>query len=411
MNILIATSTVTFNAGIPSFNRELSSLLGKDNTLDLLVDENISIYTGYRKVYTTAAFNLNSLKSSRKLVELINDNGYDLIINSNSHALAIIAPFINDDTKILTVSHSLGTLDCDNAAFNHRYIDGIIALSNNCKEYILSRFKRLSSDKVSVVYNSVATLDNSQELNTSKRSNNTLSIVFAGGTAPSKSPDIAIKVLRELCKTNLRFKFYWLGNSTPPLKKFQPYSDIREILPHDDRIVITGRIPQSEASKIIASCNIFLAPSRREGFPMALLEAMRVGCIPIISDYNIANKEVIKNEDTGFIISHNDISGFVSLIKDIIVNHDRYIDIYQNTYRDFIDNLSFSVWYRNIDNVVRGIKNKHKQRKRFTNTSFLSSLYRFKLLDKYNLVENHIKEVIPCAYIFWKIYKSNKQCQ
>ena len=44
MKILLATSSVTPNAGIPSFNRELCSLLNVENEMHLLVDENIESY-------------------------------------------------------------------------------------------------------------------------------------------------------------------------------------------------------------------------------------------------------------------------------------------------------------------------------------------------------------------------------
>ena len=290
-------------------------------------------------------------------------------------------------------------------------MDGIIALSDNCKKYIVKRFNGLIPEKVTVIYNSVAALSEATEIRSSKLHNRIISIVFAGGTAPSKSPEIVIDVLKKLCETDLPFKFYWLGNITPPLKKIQPYSDIRAILPDDNRIKITGRIPQHEASNIIANCNIFLAPSKREGFPMALLEAMRIGCIPIISDFDIANKEVITDGKNGFVIKRNDINGFVNLIKDVIENHEKYYDIYNNTYLYFTENLSFNIWYKKIRSVVEGIRDSHKRRLKISRIRFLSSLFRFRFLDKYNLIENHFKEVIPCAYSFWTLYKSNKQCQ
>ena len=44
MKILLATSSVTPNAGIPSFNRELCRLLNVENEMHLLVDENIESY-------------------------------------------------------------------------------------------------------------------------------------------------------------------------------------------------------------------------------------------------------------------------------------------------------------------------------------------------------------------------------
>ena len=52
MKILLATSSVTPNAGIPSFNRELCSLLNEENEVHLLVDENIESYQGYVRTYS-----------------------------------------------------------------------------------------------------------------------------------------------------------------------------------------------------------------------------------------------------------------------------------------------------------------------------------------------------------------------
>lgn len=52
MKILLATSSVTPNAGIPSFNRELCRLLNVENEMHLLVDENIESYRGYAKIYS-----------------------------------------------------------------------------------------------------------------------------------------------------------------------------------------------------------------------------------------------------------------------------------------------------------------------------------------------------------------------
>lgn len=407
MRILIATSSVTPNAGIPSFNRELCNLLNDNNDIDLLVDEAIDSYPGYGNVFSTK--NCQSYRQVKTLLSTINARGYDIIINSNSHFLAIITPFINNKSRIITVSHSLGTLDCDNAAFNHRYIDSVIALSENCRKYLTKRFRLLSKEKIRVIFNSVANADNASELREIKKDSDTISIVFAGGTAPSKNPELVYQIIRMLCAADLTFEFYWLGNTTPPLKIVQPFKDIRQILPDDNRIKILGRIPQSQAAEIIAKCNVFLAPSRREGFPMALLEAMRVGCIPIVSDYNIANKEIIEDGKNGYILSHKDVTSFVELLKNIIINHQSYSRIYDNSYKTFIDRLSFKVWREDIQSVCSDGEPNHKQRKNnFTRTGYLRQKLAFGFLDRYNLIENQLKEVLPSAIKFYKFFKSYK---
>lgn len=406
MKILLATSSVTPNAGIPSFNRELCSLLNEENEVHLLVDENIESYQGYVRTYSTYGINIYNFGDASNILSKLLIENYDVIINSNSHIMSLLAAFIDNKTRLITVSHSLGTMDCDNAAFNNEYIDNIIALSSSCKNYIIHRFGIKNNDKIKVVFNSVTDNPDSAAKRQAKMTAEKIKIVFAGGSAASKSPDVVVPIVNELCKSNLPFEFYWLGITTPPLKKFQPFKDIRLILPNDERVIVTGLIPQQQAAEIIASCNVFLAPSRREGFPMALLEAMRIGCIPIVSDFRIANQEIIRDGINGFIISHKDIKSFVDRLSDIIENHANYKNVYEASYKTFVEELSFPVWRKCIYSIISRGALYHKQRRVMKKYAYKVVVNRFKLLDKYNLIENYMTEVLPCAIKFYKYYKN-----
>ena len=409
MKILLATSSVTPNSGIPSYNRELCSLLDEDNEMHLLVNENIQFYSGYEKIFSTYGMNIYKYDDVSKLLRCILSEHYDVIINSNSHVMSMLAAFLDNNTRLITVSHSLGTMDCDSAVFNNMYIDNIIALSASCKDYISKRFRIKDNKKIKVVFNSVANNPNADSLRKEKVEANKIKIVFAGGSAASKSPDLIVPIVHALCKTDTPFEFYWLGITTPPLKRFQPFNDIRLVLPKDKRIVVTGLLPQNKAAEIIASCNVFLAPSRREGFPMALLEAMRIGCIPVISDYKIANMEIIQDGKNGFIIPHNDLNAFVDRLVDIAKNHSNYRNIYEESYKTFVNELSFPVWKKHINEIIADCSAIHKPRILMTASAFQWVVWRFKMLDKYNFLENHVKEVLPCAIKFYKFYKKNKK--
>ena len=404
MKILLATSSVTPNAGIPSFNRELCSLLNVENEMHLLVDENIESYRGYAKIYSITGINIYNFEDASELLNKLQVENYDVIINSNSHIMSLLAAFVDDKTRLITVSHSLGTMDCDNAAFNNEYIDNIIALSSSCKDYISHRFGIKNNDKIKVVFNAVADNPEAEAMKKSKMAADKVKIVFAGGSAASKSPDLVVPIVHKLCKTNLSFEFYWLGITTPPLKKFQPFDDIRQVLPEDERVIVTGLIPQQKAAEIIASCNVFLAPSRREGFPMALLEAMRIGCIPVVSDFKIANQEIIRNGINGYVIPHKDVKAFVDRLSDIVKNHENYKRVYEESYKTFIEELSFPVWRKRIHSVIIENSATHKQRTAITKSAFRKVVWRFKMLDKCNLIENHMKEVLPCAIKFYMYY-------
>ena len=141
---------------------------------------------------------------------------------------------------------------------------------------------------------------------------------------------------------------------------------------------------------------------------MALLEAIRIGCIPVVSDYKIANREIIQDGKSGFIIPHNDVNAFVDRLVDIAKNHPNYRNIYEESYKTFVNVLSFPKWKKHINAVIADNTATHKPRVQMTASTFKWCTWRFRMLDKYNFLENHVKEVLPCAIRFYKFYKINK---
>lgn len=392
--ILIIECKVAGNPKQSNFKETIEAIGGKKEGL----------ITTIQQLFPDTGINIYNFEDASELLNKLQVENYDVIINSNSHIMSLLAAFVDDKTRLITVSHSLGTMDCDNAAFNNEYIDNIIALSSSCKDYISHRFGIKNNDKIKVVFNSVADNPEAEAMKKSKMAADKVKIVFAGGSAASKSPDLVVPIVHKLCKTDLPFEFYWLGITTPPLKKFQPFDDIRQVLPEDERVIVAGLIPQQKAAEIIASCNVFLAPSRREGFPMALLEAMRIGCIPVVSDFKIANQEIIRNGINGYVIPHKDVKAFVDRLSDIVKNHENYKRVYEESYKTFIEELSFPVWRKHIHSVIIENSATHKQRTAITKSAFRKVVWRFKMLDKCNLIENHMKEVLPCAIKFYMYY-------
>ena len=230
-------------------------------------------------------------------------------------------------------------------------------------------------------------------------------IVFSGGGTASKAPEIIYYIVKELLKTNLDFKFYWMGTTTPPFKKIQPFREIKDILPSDPRLIITGRVPREEAMQISNEANIFLTPSKREGCPMALIEAMRVGTIPITSDYNNGCKEIIQDNYNGFVIPHKEKDLFVKRIVDIIEHPSKYEIIYQNSFTTFKEQLSFDVWKAKMDSIISNCDSQHQKRM----IGFDSDAFRtYRKIQEYRSKKNlrHIlfHEYLPSALYFIRYY-------
>lgn len=403
MKILIASSSISLQGGIPSYNRELCNMLNKENDVHLLVEQDIDGSPGFSKVISIPDFDISNVDESQRLLGLLNSECYDVIINSNSHIISLLASYLTNKTNIIGTSHSLRYTESDTAAFNTEYIDTVIALSGYNKVYLDNKFNL--GDKCKVVSNFVADKEDAQEIRVKKKKNDVLSIVYVGGGAPTKSPEIVVKVVRELLKTDLKFKFTWLGLNTPPLKKIQPFQDMCCLLPKDNRLDYRGRVSSVEAAEVISNANIFFSPSRREGCPMSLLEAMSVGVIPISADYNIANKEIITNGENGFIIPRNKVSAFVERISDIIKNHSKYYPIYDNSYDTFKTTLSYDVWLKKMENVLGAKTLNHNERlKAFDAKHYLSNLKRFNKMNKKNRLHMMINETLPSALSCFGLY-------
>lgn len=63
-----------------------------------------------------------------------------------------------------------------------------------------------------------------------------------------------------------------------------------------DRVKLTGKLPHDETLRRIASADLFVLPSRFEGFGMAAVEAMSLGVPTITADFAASNEYLVDGE-------------------------------------------------------------------------------------------------------------------
>lgn len=412
MRILLCSSSFA-GGGITSYAQELINCYSEGNEFSVIIgnDDQNPIKKEGVKVYKYNCSDI-SFENVSRIVQLINEKIQpDILISSCAKALSIALPYLNNDIKVITVSHSLKYIEADMAAFNYEYTDVVIALSDYNKAYLDKTFSIKDKHKVQVVYNFVKEHQQAKQLLSDKKENKLVNIVFPGGAAASKTPEIVVDVLNRLLETNLDFKFYWMGSTGIHLIKYFPFfakRDVKNLVKKDSRVIFTGRVPRKEAEDIIANADIFLSPSRREGCPMSLIEAMRVGTISIVSDYDNANKEIIKNGINGFVIEHSDIDKFVDTIQNIITNKNQYLSIYDKSVETYFKELHFDVWKKKMDEIIFSSNVSHKKRKGKINQKDYQKIFRMfdKMLKKDNFLFL-IQEPLPLLFRFQKYKKYN----
>ena len=69
-----------------------------------------------------------------------------------------------------------------------------------------------------------------------------------------------------------------------------------------NKTIFHGFLPKKEINRIYSKSHFIVLPSKSEGFPKVIAEAMNFGCLPIVSDVSCIG-QYIKNDVNGFLLS------------------------------------------------------------------------------------------------------------
>lgn len=416
MKILIANNVFDRGGGITTYCSELIKCLSKNHELTVVLKDDslfpISV-PGVKVLYHDTQD--LSVDNARLFIKLINEDVKpDIVIGSFALIVPVIAPFLNDTISVMTLSHSGKYFASDNSALNHKFLDHIIAASSDYnKRYLEKKFCVKDKSKIRVIYNSVASNSELEQLRFDKQARDVVSIVYSGGGLPGKNPDLVLKILCRLLKTDLNFKFYWTGGSRLPLPKtiikHCKLNDVKQFLGEDDRIEFVDRIPSSkDFVDFISSANILLTPSRNEGCSMLLLQALRSGCIIMAGDYPHNNREIVEKGDCGFALNHRKPDEFVNKLIDIISYPKKYANLYENAHNTYQQLLTYPVWEKSMEELIICVPRHEQRRTTICDIRLRYDILRMKLMRKISHYKSLLFFTSRSLFNFYLLYFSLK---
>jgi len=137
-------------------------------------------------------------------------------------------------------------------------------------------------------------------------------ILHVGRLSEQKGQEIAIKAFAALNLNN--WELLLIGEGP----KRKEYEELIELLEMKDSIKLLGRI--KNVSDYYLKSSIFVFPSRYEGFPNALTEAMYMGLPCISADCPTGPSELIQSGINGFLVPIDDVSQFKEKIWQLAAN-------------------------------------------------------------------------------------------
>jgi glycosyltransferase involved in cell wall biosynthesis len=198
--------------------------------------------------------------------------------------------------------------------------DEIITISEFSKSEII-RYTRCNPEKISVISPGVDTTRYCPNPDRSILENFPISsddqiILFVGSEEPRKNLTVLIKAFYQLKKTIPEIKLLKVGGSQMGGDRKSLQKLIKELNLSND-FIFTGHVTESALPLFYNAADLFVFPSRYEGFGMPPLEAMACGC-PVICSNSTSLPEVVG--DAGVLIDPSDEHDLALKMHDILVD-------------------------------------------------------------------------------------------
>ena len=136
-------------------------------------------------------------------------------------------------------------------------------------------------------------------------------LLSVGRIVHQKGLDIAMRALGGLRELDWEWR---IAGDGPQMQVLQ---SLAKELGIEDRVHFLGWQSRDQLIASYKQANIFLFPSRHEGMPNAMLEAMASG-LPVIASCIAGSEELVLNDKTGYLIPSEDIASLQVALKKML---------------------------------------------------------------------------------------------
>jgi len=159
----------------------------------------------------------------------------------------------------------------------------------------------------------------------------TLKLCFLGRIVKSKGIFVILDALRSMEKHYKDFSFNLYGTGPELTTVLSDLETIKGL-----NFTYHGIVGGAKKWEALECSHIFLLPSLYgEGLPMAILEAMNVKCVPVVTN-DASISAVVQNDYNGFIVEKGDVEDLASRLTYVIENRQVLSDLSEKAH-DTID--------------------------------------------------------------------------
>lgn len=283
--------------------------------------------------FEVGKFSFLSALKSNQLYRLLNKYDFDVLIFNGPNELKLVAR-IAKKCGIKKIIYRRGSDKIIKNSFLNRYllenvVTDIIANSEATKRSLLYTGINIAH-KIQIINNGVTAPQHKIQRSRSED----LIVGAIGRLEREKGFDLLIKSAKILKDQGLKFKVRIAGEGRQKseLNKLIAINDLQ------DFVELVGF--RQDIYQFLSECNVFALSSRYEGFGYVTVEAMFTE-LPVVAFNISATRELVVDNQTGFLIEPYDINEFAEALKKLLLNPAMTFEFGKAGYSRAVQKFSF----------------------------------------------------------------------
>lgn len=241
-----------------------------------------------------------------KLAQMLSE-GEGVLVSNDQYDLIMLQAF-NIPRKVVQLVHDPYNVEL--SLKFHDVIDHFITHSHYIYEILTAHLPHRATDVTYVTYGIPLHPPVMREL----RPENPLKTVFLGRHDKAKGVYDLYGIDRILKERNVHVDWLILGKGPETRGLHQQWNG-------HTHVVFETPASYSDLMRALGSADVMVFPTKFEGFPVALLESMSRGCIPVVTDLPGGIRELVEDGVTGFKCPINSNEAFAAAVEKL--HHNR----------------------------------------------------------------------------------------
>lgn len=324
MHIVVIDTTLTTppTGGAHSFLVNLcSALVEKGHRISVVTEpgRDATIPTALQKAGTDVLMNLWSRRhlpeaQASRLAAWVNRARADVYIISISPAAGWLAlPLLDPGIPTMSLVHSDGPAFYQPLTYYHDFIDCAVGVSSRIYRELISTCNIAKERAHQIPYGVASLSANDLSARVDVRNQATaFRVAYVGRLVQSQKRVLELVPLAtELKRRQIPFELHLIGEG-PQRPALESGFQRGNVMHH---VKLWGWLTPQAVRQRLLELDALVLLSDCEGLPLALLESMGHGVVPVVTNLESGHSEVLKEGENGFLVAVGDISAFADRLE------------------------------------------------------------------------------------------------